>query len=531
MAEKTDQGLYLGFDLSTQQLKVLAVTDSLEVFYDGHVHFDTDFPEFNTQGGVHIHADNATVTTPTRMWLKALDLLLDRMKAVQFPFNRVRAISGAGQQHGSIYWKRGSESVLTSLKPDTTLYDQLKDCFSVEDSPIWMDSSTTKQCRQLEETVGGAQALANITGSRAYERFTGSQIMKVFQTQPEAYNNTQRISLVSSFAASLFIGDYAPIDHSDGTGMNVLDIWTRKWSQKCLEVCGTDIESKLGPVVHSTEQIGKVSSYLVGRYGFSPDCIVSAFVGDNPASFAGLSPDQGDIIVSLGTSDTVSLWLTKPNPVLSGHIFANPLSREDFISLTCFKNGSLTRERIRDEQAAGSWEIFNSLLKKTPPGNNGNLGVYFDVREIQPFAVGVYRYDNQDRQVDSFSPEVEVRAVLEGQFIARRVHSENAGFQLGPKTKVIATGGGSQNVDILQVLSDVFNSPVYVKDVPNSACFGCALRAKHTLLGNDVPFSEVAKGLEPPVLAATPGVTSEVYSKLCHRYRELESVIEGNQSQ
>ena len=30
-----------------------------------------------------------------------------------------------------------------------------------------------------------------------------------------------------------------------------------------------------------------------------------------------------------------------------------------------------------------------------------------------------------------------------------------------------------------QVLSDVFNAPVYVQDVANSACLGCAYRAKH----------------------------------------------------
>lgn len=31
----------------------------------------------------------------------------------------------------------------------------------------------------------------------------------------------------------------------------------------------------------------------------------------------------------------------------------------------------------------------------------------------------------------------------------------------------------------LQVLSDVFNAPVYTIDVANSACLGCAYRALH----------------------------------------------------
>lgn len=32
-----------------------------------------------------------------------------------------------------------------------------------------MDSSTASQCRALEKAVGGAQHLASVTGSRAYE--------------------------------------------------------------------------------------------------------------------------------------------------------------------------------------------------------------------------------------------------------------------------------------------------------------------------------------------------------------------------
>jgi len=39
-----------------------------------------------------------------------------------------------------------------------------------------------------------------------------------------------------------------------------------------------------------------------------------------------------------------------------------------------YKNGSLTREIIRDETSEGAWDLFSQLLESTPRGNFGNIG-------------------------------------------------------------------------------------------------------------------------------------------------------------
>lgn len=36
-----------------------------------------------------------------------------------------------------------------------------------------MDSSTARECKQLEDALGGPKGVAALTGSRAFERFTG----------------------------------------------------------------------------------------------------------------------------------------------------------------------------------------------------------------------------------------------------------------------------------------------------------------------------------------------------------------------
>lgn len=54
----------------------------------------------------------------------------------------------------------------------------LAGCFARRDCPIWADSSTTRECHELEEALGGAKAVAEATGSAAYCRFSGNQVNK-----------------------------------------------------------------------------------------------------------------------------------------------------------------------------------------------------------------------------------------------------------------------------------------------------------------------------------------------------------------
>ena len=87
-----------------------------------------------------------------------------------------------------------------------------------------MDSSTSAECAEIEAAVGGGQALAQRTGSRAFERFTAAQIRKFSKTDPAAYAATDRIHLVSSFLASLLTGGHAPLDPGDASGTNLMDL-------------------------------------------------------------------------------------------------------------------------------------------------------------------------------------------------------------------------------------------------------------------------------------------------------------------
>ncbi|XP_047358248.1 xylulose kinase isoform X4 [Vespa velutina] len=458
---------YLGLDLSTQQLKAVVVDDDLGILHETSVQFDNDLPEFRTYGGViQNKCESHVVVAPTLMWVKALDMILDKLRVCGVDFSKVSAISGCAQ----------------------------------------------------------------------------------------------RISLISSFLASLFLGDFAPIDWSDGSGMNLLNIRTKDWDDVLLETCAPDLRKKLGKPISSYNNIGPISSYFVERFGFNESCRIIAFTGDNPGSLVGMRLKKGDIACSLGTSDTLFLWLNEPKTAINGHILCNPIEDEAYMALLCFKNGSLTRERIRDNAAQGSWQIFNELLESTPRGNFGNFGLYFDAQEILPSVIGDHRFNKANDEINRYSSkEVEVRALIEGQFVAKRAHAEDFGFVIGPNTRIIATGGASANKTILQVLADVFNSPVYIslfkvpgvscnpnvaqveiilkcaqsREITNSAMMGAAYQAKHGLLRNKNSFEDITASLPEPTLVCRPYDDAEsIYRPMTQRYRKLiERVIKRNQSQ
>eukprot|EP00172_Hildenbrandia_rubra_P003739 Plantae.Rhodophyta-Hildenbrandia_rubra.ctg6359.p1 GENE.Plantae.Rhodophyta-Hildenbrandia_rubra.ctg6359~~Plantae.Rhodophyta-Hildenbrandia_rubra.ctg6359.p1 ORF type:complete len:569 (-),score=77.09 Plantae.Rhodophyta-Hildenbrandia_rubra.ctg6359:328-2034(-) len=515
--------LYLGLDLSTQSLTATLLTNGLQVTLTSTVSFKSDLPTFTP---VNHDPPTKSATSPTAMFLAALDMLLSRMQEASIPFDRIVSLSASAQQHGSVYFCDSSSHTLQGLNSTLTLYEQLLSAFTIPDGPIWLDASTTRECKELEGLLGGANALAQRTGSRAYERYTASQIMKIMRTKPEEYSSTGHISLISSFFASLFIGKYAPEDVGDASGMNLMDIHSNPpvWDAECMSTVDPSgaLESKLcdAPVL-SHEIVGEVSQYFVKRYGFNEKCKVVAFSGDNPNTVVGmrLSVD-GDWLCSLGTSDVVCTVTAQANIGTMAHVFRSPLAPLSYLPLVCYANGSLTRQAVRDgkysmtkqiptednsyekegRSKTTSWDEFDELVAQTNKATC--VGLFHLVPEICPRANAtphpiLYKPSLPLTPLSSPPTYAELcRAVLESRALAMLAHGIAMGF--APPTRVLAAGGAAASKSLLQCLADALGCNVYtVEDTANggAAAFGAAVRAAHGVAcdkaGKFVPFEQV----------------------------------------
>lgn len=137
---------------------------------------------------------------------------------------------------------------------------------------------------------------------------------QIRRVNPEAYRATSRISLVSSFMPSLFLGAIAPIEVSDASGMNLMDVLTCKWDDTLLDASGgPELRAKLGPEpVPGGTSLGKISSWWVQRWGFNPGVSHDLCIG---ALFADACFFQ--TAASHPSRETTQLpWLLSQHPVM-----------------------------------------------------------------------------------------------------------------------------------------------------------------------------------------------------------------------
>ena len=173
----------------------------------------------------------------------------------------------------------------------------------LRNSILWCDGRTSEECAEITWKVG-ASRLIEITANPALTGFTAGKILWVRRHEPEAYARCRQILLPKDYLRYKLTGEYGA-EVSDASGMNLLDVSGRRWSDEVLH--NLDIDSGLLPVLReSCEIAGSVTAEASALTGLAAGTKVVSGAGDNAAAAIGTGVvETGKAFVTLGTSGVV----------------------------------------------------------------------------------------------------------------------------------------------------------------------------------------------------------------------------------
>ncbi len=463
--------LFAGLDVSTQSCK-LVVLDWKErtLVYADAVHYDRDLPQYETRNGaVPGLAEGASESDPL-MWLAAVDLAFERLRASSVHPERILSLSVSGQQHGLVALDKAGRLARPRSK-------------------LWNDFSTGEECRLLTEAVGGPEAMIREVGNTQRTGYTASKIFHMARHEPEAYGAAVTLFLVHNYINWYLTGGIAVMEPGDTSGTALWNPATGRWSSKVIRAIDSQLPKKLPPIRPSDRSIGTVARDIAERLGLDPRCTVDAGSGDNMYSAIGTGNVRpGIVTVSLGTSGTAYTQMEKAFIDPLGEIAAFCDSTGHHLPLLCVSNLANGYEALL-EQHDLDHEGFGRLIEKTLPGNAGRLLLPWYTGERTPdlpLAAPLYF----GFALSDFRPEILARAVLEG-----HVLNLYEGFRRLPvePDEIRLTGGLARSDTWCQAIADIFATEAVPLE-GEGAALGAALHAAWVWMkenGESIPLEEL----------------------------------------
>ena len=353
-------------------------------------------------------------------------------------------------------------------------------------SILWCDGRTGEECREITETVG-AEKLIAITANPALAGFTAGKILWVRKHLPEVYKACRHILLPKDYIRYCLTGQFAT-EVSDASGMNLLDVPRRQWSDEILNKLDID-PALLGRMYESVDVTGTVTAEAAALTGLAEGTPVVGGAGDNAAAAVGTGVvEDGRAFTTIGTSGVVFAHTDKLaiDPKGRVHTFccAVPgawhvmgVTQAAGLSLKWFRDNFCMAEK---EAAAlmgeDPYNLMNKQAAQSPIGANKLLYAPYLMGERTPHLDADCRGMFFGLSAMHTRRDL-LRAVMEGvTYSLKDCLNVLAEMGVAPET-MLACGGGGKSPLWRQMLADVFQMPVATTVNTEGPALGVAILA------------------------------------------------------
>lgn len=433
---------YIGIDLGTSAVKLLLVDGEGKICGSVSEEYPLSFPQ-----------PGWSEQEPADWWkavCSGLTRLLDGHDALQ-----VAGIGVGGQMHGLVTLDENDDVIRPAI--------------------LWNDGRTAQETDWLNSVVG-KEKLSALTANIAFAGFTAPKLLWMQRNEPENFARIAKIMLPKDYIGYCLTGVHA-CDYSDASGMLLLDVQNKCWSEEMLEICGVRKE-QMPQLFESYETIGVVKPQLAAALGLPENVKVVAGAGDNAAAAVGTGTvGDGACNISLGTSGTIFIssehFGVDPNNALHAFAHADGTYHLMGCMLSAASCNKWFCEDILDTQ---DYAGEQSPIDDDALGSNRVFFLPYLMGERSPINDTDARGTFIGLTMDSSRADM-VQAVLEGVAFAIRDSFEVARSLGIHIERSMLCGGGAKSPLWRRIMANVLNIPLDIPQTEEGPGYGAAMLA------------------------------------------------------
>lgn len=446
---------YIGVDIGTSGTKTVLFSNSGETIASATV----EYPLYQPQNGW-------AEQEPNDWWVATYTSINQVITKSRVSNEEIKGIGLSGQMHGLVMLDGDGKVIRPSI--------------------IWCDQRTVKECEEITAKVG-KERLIEVTANPALTGFTASKILWVKNNEPQNFEKCRKILLPKDYIRFMLSGEFAT-EVSDASGMQLIDINTRNWSDEVLTKLGID-KNLLLKVYESVEISANVNNQAAKLTGLKAGTPIAGGAGDQAAGAVGNGIVREGIVSStIGTSGVVFAHTNKPIIDKGGriHTFCHAVPNAWHV-MGVTQGAGLSLKWFRDHfcisemETAKQMEIDPYILmdkeaNTVPAGSNSLIYLPYLMGErtphLDPDARGVFF------GLSAIHTKKEMlRAVMEGVSYSLKDCMEIIKATGIAVDEVRASGGGGKSELWRQMQADMFGCEVCTINSSEGGALGVAILA------------------------------------------------------
>ncbi|MCH8474420.1 MAG: xylulokinase [Opitutales bacterium] len=488
----------LGIDIATTSTKTLLMEGSGKVLGSATAEYplETPKPLWSEQD-------------PEHWWEATVKTIREVLQKTGVSASSIAGIGLSGQMHG-----------LVCLDSDNRV---------LRPAILWNDQRTGAQCDAITQRVG-AEKVIQLTGNPILTGFTAPKLLWVQENEPDVYSRIAKILLPKDYVRYRLTNSFCT-DVSDASGMSLLDVANRRWSDEMVDAVGAK-RAWLADVSESSDPSSKVTGEGASATGLPEGIPVVGGGGDQACQAVGVGiVREGVASATLGTSGVVFAasdeYRVEPEGRLHAFCHAVP-GKWHLMGVMLSAAGSfrwykdvLGQQESREAAETGKdpFEILTQQAALAPAGCEGLLFLPYLTGERTPWPDPLARGNFFGLTLRHQKAHM-TRSVMEGVTYGMRDSLELMRNLQLKVSHIVASGGGAKSPLWRQMMADNFHARTVTVNASEGAAYGACLLAA------------TGAGIFPSVEAACdaclqetgetlPGPEATVYDDFYPHYKSL----------